>query len=240
MGFQVFSHLPLFRGVLFAFAGSIRTAPQPRAPRAHRAAPPPLPHDELGTSARNACWEGAQGHNLKTLSDTFLNGAISQRKGARASAPVQVATKMVKVKVTFRMQFFFGTPPKRDVASKCTAMSSRAAGGNAKGSAGATSKPLSAVVQEEVPAWQRPPNRQSDTRLRGRTESYRRSPPASLVAKPRCGASSVRLPLRLLTVTHSKCIKNSYHRGDFTEAYKYLMNECRAPRMFHQGESVFY
>jgi hypothetical protein len=149
-----------------------------------------------------------------------LNGAISQRKGARASAPVQVATKMVKVKVTFRMQFFFGTPPKRDVASKCTAMSSRAAGGNAKGSAGATSKPLSAVVQEEVPAWQRPPNRQSDTRLRGRTESYRRSPPASLVAKPRCGASSVRLPLRLLTVTHSKCIKNSYHRGDFTEAFR--------------------
>ena len=79
--------------------------------------------------------------------------------------------------ITFRMQFFFGTPPKRDVASKCAAMSSRAAGGNAKGSAGATSKPLSAVVQEEVPAWQRPPNRQSDTRLRGRTESSRRSPP---------------------------------------------------------------
>ena len=80
MGFQVFSHLPLFRGVLFAFAGSIRTAPQPRAPRAHRAAPQPPPHDELGTNARHACWEGAQGHNLKTLRDTFSNGALSQQK----------------------------------------------------------------------------------------------------------------------------------------------------------------
>ena len=194
--------------------------PTPKFPYTNQKDRSRCPHNKLGTNARNACWEGAQGHNLKTLSDTFLNGAISQKKGARASAPVQVATKMVKVKVTFRMQFFFGTPPKRDVASKCAAMSSRAAGGNAKGSAGATSKPLSAVVQEEVPAWQRPPNRQSDTRLRGRTESYRRSPPPSLVAKPRCGASSVGLPLRLLTVTHSKCIKNSSHRGDFTEAFR--------------------
>ena len=83
---------------------------------------------------------------------------------------------------------------------KSVVMSSRAAGGNAQGSAGATFKPLSAVVQEEVPAWQRHPNRQSDTRLRGRTESYRRPPP--FVAKPRCGVSSVRLPLRLLSVTY--------------------------------------
>lgn len=60
---------------------------------------------------------------------------------------------------------------------KSVVVSSRAAGGNAQGSAGATFKPLSAVVQEEVPAWQRPPNRQSDTRLRGRTESCRRPPP---------------------------------------------------------------
>lgn len=133
---------------------------------------------------------------------------------------LQLKWKKSKSPSVCSLQFFFGTPPKRDVASKCTAMSSRAAGGNAKGSAGATSKPLSAVVQEEVPAWQRPPNRKSDTRLRGRTESYRRSSPPFLVAKPRCGASSVRLPLRLLTVTHSKCIKNSYHRGDFTEAFR--------------------
>ena len=89
---------------------------------------------------------------------------------------------------------------------KSVVMSSRAAGGNAQGSAGATFKPLSAVVQEEVPAWQRPPNRQSDTRLRGRMESYR--------------VSSARLPLRLLSVTYIKYMKNSCHRGDFTEAFR--------------------
>jgi hypothetical protein len=52
------------------------TTVQPRA----RAEPLPLPHDELGTNARHACWEGAQGHNLKTLSDTFSNGSLSQKK----------------------------------------------------------------------------------------------------------------------------------------------------------------
>ena len=74
--------------------------PTPKFPYTNQKDRSRCPHNKLGTNARNACWEGAQGHNLKTLSDTFLNGAISQKKGARASAPVQVATKMVKVKVT--------------------------------------------------------------------------------------------------------------------------------------------
>ncbi len=71
---------PLFRGVLFALRAAFE-------PRHNRAAPPPLPHDELGTNARHACREGAQGHNLKTLSDTFSVRLAKKRSPSIRTRP---------------------------------------------------------------------------------------------------------------------------------------------------------